>query len=245
MKPTPPPLAVFRFLQATLIAIFLLGLLPGRANAADPIYCLKQTSAVTGDHVVYLSRRGIQIFNLGTQAVFISAAPAWKVCLYNKSVGKYLVQDPDQFKGSFATRLMSLRGDNFKKLSWQHAETKPFKGIAADRFTSTMPNPDKMVVQGLQDFSGITKADYVVAHEDLVPPKIADAICRFYAIPSLHKMPLQFAYARRKRAFALGLRFDQVKTVAFNRELFICPKGLKLAKNEGEVLTDVSGVLAP
>jgi hypothetical protein len=245
MKPSSCHLALFRFLKTALIAALVLGFVPGLASASEPVYWLKQNCAVTGEHVVYLSKRGVQITNLGTQAVLVSTAPAWQVCIYNKAAGKYLVRDADQFRGCFATSLMSLRGDNFKKLIWQHADAKPLNGIAADRFTSSTKNADKNTVQGLQDFSGIIKADYVVTHEDFVPPKVADAICRYYAIPSLHKVPLQFAYARRKKDFKFGLRCDQAKTVESNRELFSIPKGLTLAKQESEVMTDFADLLSP
>jgi len=222
-------------------AIFCAG---WQAARAESVYCLKQTSAISGEHFVYVSRRGVQILNLGTKVVLVSSAPDWKLCLYNTAIGKYIVINPERFKGCFATPLMALRGDDYSKLTWRRLDAKSFKGIAADELTTTTKRPDPKVVQALQDFNGIVKANYTVFHDDIVPAKIADAISRFYAIPAVHKVPLQFDYAR-KRDFKFGLQSDSVKTVPYKADLFASPKGLKLAKSESEVVTDFAEFIGP
>jgi hypothetical protein len=234
---------IFKVCLACLLSAITLAL--GReAFGADKVYCLKQTSAISGDHVAYLCRRGVQITNTGTKVVFVSSAPDWKLCLYNKRLGQYITLDPEKFKGCFGTPLMALRGDDYSKLTWQHLNAKPFQGIAADCLSTTTKKPDEKTVQGLQDYTGIVKANYTIFHDDIVPAKIADAISRFYAIPPVHKVPLQFDYAR-KREFKSGLQSDSLKTVPYKAELFACPKGLKLAKSESVLLTDFPDLSGP
>jgi len=212
---------------------------------AESVYLLRQNNVITGPHLVYVCKRGVRITNMGTKVVLVSTAPDWKIYLFNTDVGKYIVVDPDKFKGCFATPLMALRGDNYNKVTWKRIDSKRLDGILADRWNASGKKPDKRIVQGLQEYTGITQANYTVFHDQIVPGKVADAISRFYAIPPLHKVPLILDYARKRNDYRPGLTLEYAKTIEFKPDLFAQPKGLKLAKTESEVITDLGELLTP
>jgi len=221
---------------AVVISVLLLSL---RCNAANQsAYRFRQNGRVTGFHVVYLSKRGVQVENLATRAVVVSTAPDWQLFLYNKGKGNYFVlKDASQFKGCFANSYVRTAGDDASKFSWRRLSSQRFCGLNADRFYTEDRNSEAHAVRGMEADTAIRMAELIVAHEDLMPARIADAICRLYSVPSLHKFPLQFLYSRDGKNFRPGLQSAAFERISDRPDLFARPKGLKLASGEQEVMT--------
>ena len=214
----------------------LLGASPGRCNANQSAYCFRQTSRMTGIHVVRLSKRGVQIENLHTHIVMVSVAPDWQVCTYNKEKGNYFIsKDATRFKGSLANTFFRAAGDEIGQFSWQHANAQLFHGLNADRFVAVDRNAKRHAVPGLVSDTAIRVAEYIVAHDDLLPPRIADAVCRLYSVPSLHKVPFQYLYSSDGRTLLSGLTCTAFERTIDRPGLFEFPKGLKLSRDEKEV----------
>jgi hypothetical protein len=237
MKAPPGNLVLFQLPFAVLMLVWVLALRPGTCNTNQSAYCFRQTGRLTGIHVVHLSKKGVQIENLHTHIGMVSAAPDWKLCIYNKAKGKYyVIQDASTFKGSLYNRFFRTAGGDFENFSWKRSNTQPFHGLSADRFVGEDPNAEKHTIRGLVSDSTIKFADYTVAHDDIVPTRIADAVCRFYSVPSLHKLPFQYLYSPDRKTLLLGLTTTAFERVPDSAGLYVYPKGLKLASDEQEVL---------
>jgi len=237
MKAPPGNLVLFQLPFAVLISVSVLLCQPGFCGQNQSAYSFRQTGRMTGNHIVHLSKRGLLLENLGTGIGMVSSAPDWQLCIYNKVRSNYFIfKDATRFKGSLYNRFFRTAGGEFDTFSWKLLNTQSFHGVSADHFVGKDRNAEGHAVKGLISDTSVKAADYLVCHDDIVPTRIADAVCRMYSMPTLHKMPFQYVYAHDRKTVLSGLTTTLFECVADSPALYARPKGLRPAKDEQEVL---------
>jgi hypothetical protein len=210
-------------------AVFFLGFQVLCLTASAAIasgWVLTQRSKELGDQYVYLSQTGLKCINPRQGIGIVTKAPNWTVSIFNEKTKLYYSLTFDQWK-----RKLASRGRNPSQISWRKGQGGQIAGLKATRYvmTNTAPHAGR-------SRSEWVAADYWVADQIRVPEQLANMLTATYDLPVTHCVPLRLSYTDAGGRSETVLDTYQQQATAVPDSYLTCPTGLRLAKNEVDVM---------
>ncbi len=220
-----------RTLRAALSAVSLFclscacGYLPARADESG--WVLTQRSSALGDQYVYLTASGIKIINPRQGIGFIIKAPNWDVlCFFNDQTRSYYPLSYAQWKAKLASKKESL-----SQIQWTRGKTSTIAGLRATQYQ--MKKSAGAPARGPNDW---LTAEYWVANEIKVSPKLADLLSTVYGTPDNMSVPLKLIYKTVDGRNGAILDTYRQQITSIPASYFSSPTGYQLAKSEVAVM---------
>jgi len=122
--------------QAHLLFLSLSASNATPAHALEKGWVLKQTTGMTGDHTLYVSRNGLRVDSNGTDYVILLKPPTWRVIFFNRKTKSVYEVDADRWQGRLAFGALGLiNAGRFSGLSIKDAGACQVSGLKARHIT--------------------------------------------------------------------------------------------------------------
>jgi hypothetical protein len=196
-----------------------------KAEADERGWVLTQRSAVLGDQYVYISPGGIKIVNPRQGVGSIVKPPNWDVLFFNDQTHLIYPLNYQQWKNKLSSKQRSL-----SNIKWNRGGSATIAGLNANEYrmqnlAARPKNPNDWI-----------SAEYWVARDIRVSPKLAELLAAAYGTPDNASVPLRLTYktAAGKDGVSLDTYYQKVTAIPSN--FFQGPTGYQLAKSEADVM---------
>lgn len=226
-----------------LVSLLLLFYLcTGPARADDPGWSITQSGQIYGRSQFAITAKGFRTDCLDAGYTLVSAAPSWKIFLFNEKSKSYFPFNAEATTNVSSGRTSLLRTAlmrNAEECYWRKAYKTKFKGHDITVWRTAPKNPKvskNFKVMELWTADEIPLAREIAAFDHKVnglPKEMANLPLRCFAVAS-------------KRARSAFIETTSIEPGAFPVTKFRVPQGYKLARNEIDVVMntdDLSNIL--
>ena len=201
---------------------------------AEQGYVLTQRSTKMGDQYLYISSEGIKITNPKAGFNLVSQAPNWDITLFNDKTRCFYQTTADNYRA----KLQGRTGDTeFKNSSWSKMGDTYLLNMKATEFRMGAKTVRQKNKAGQLVNKTITGAQYWVASDILIPPKLTDLLAAAYGLPTQQSqcIPLRLKYNDGNKE-NLVLDTYRVNKAPIPVAYFATPQGYKPVTSDAEVM---------
>jgi len=206
-------------LIACLATLSLSGL---KAQADEQGWVLTQRSSTLGDQYVYISASGVKIQNAQQGVGTIIHAPSWNVLFFNDKTKVYYPMGFEQWKAKLANN------KKIPRANWTRGRTGKILSLNATQYVmknNTPKTPNEWV-----------SAEYWVANDIKVNPKLSELLATAYGTPDNSGVPLRLTYKTSAGRSGTSLDTYREQQAPIPSSYYSGPSGYTLAKSEVDVM---------
>jgi hypothetical protein len=221
---------------AVFAAAFALLSVTGDAAFADQGYVLTQRSTKMGDQYVYVSDQGLKISNPKAGFNLVTHAPNWDITLFNDKTRCFYETTAEQYR----QRLAGKGADaELRSSNWSKAGDTQILGLKATEYRMGAKAVRSKNKSGAVVTKSIAGAQYWVASDIAIPPKLTDLLSAAYGLPSSTStcVPLRLKYSEADGSHTV-LETYRVDKTPISVSYFDKPSGYKLVQSDAEVMMD-------
>jgi hypothetical protein len=204
------------------------------AAFAEPGYVLTQRSTKMGDQYLYVSSEGIKITNPKAGFNLVSQAPNWDITLFNDKTHCFYQTTADRYR----QQLLGRTGDSdFKNSSWSKMGDTYMLNMKATEFRMGTKTVRQKTKSGQIVNKTITGAQYWVAADIQLPPKLTELLAAAYGLPAQQSqcVPLRLKYTDGAKTSTV-LDTYRVDKAPIPIAYFATPQGYKPVTSDAEVM---------
>jgi hypothetical protein len=201
---------------------------------AEQGYVLTQRSTKMGDQYLYVSSEGIKISNPKAGFNLVSQAPNWDITLFNDKTHCFYQTTAD----SYRQQLQGRTGDTeFKNSTWSKMGDTYLLNMKATEYRMGSKTIRQKTRSGQLVNKTITGAQYWVAADIQIPPKLTDLLAAAYGLPTQQSqcIPLRLKYSDGGKE-NLVLDTYRVDKAPIPVAYFARPQGYKPVTSDAEVM---------
>lgn len=220
---------------ASIVCSVFLGTLTASASFADPGWVLTQRSTKMGDQYVYISDQGMKISNPKVGFNLVTRAPNWDITMFNDKTRCFYETTADHYRAQ-----ISGRGSNdadFKNSTWAKSGETNIGGLKATEYRMGGKTVHAKNKQGAVVVKSIAGAQYWVAADINIPPKLTELLAAAYGLPAQTSscVPLRLKYSESNGDHTV-LDTYRVDKTPIPIAYFERPANYKLVQSDAEVM---------
>jgi hypothetical protein len=223
------------------VCALIVGLITAAGNSAsgrESAWVMEQHSEESGDHLTYLSAKGLKSVNNSKHLTTVLMAPTWRMVLFSDSHKTYYETTYATWKSNVAQRMSFVFGEDIPKYEWKLQSTTEQKdGHKALLYTVIH---DAYSGKNFMGQAHVRKRVYWLANDIAVDPMVANTLARILGFPELDKIPLAYAgvYQERYLTALKTLSIHEIKNTSQIKYPDL--KGYKRLKTEESMYNDQS-----
>jgi len=200
---------------------------PAKATAAANGWSAYQTSSISGDQDTYVASSGVKIVDRRNGNVVLAAAPEWKVYAFNINTRRICHYSVKAYPGMGSQIRSITGGTTLGALPLKQTGKTILHGIP----TLELQTPKTYVAKLIKDKEHesadprfVQSAQMLIAESITIPQQAAVVICKFYGVPLIPAMPLQFKFINSHGDLNTILLTSAVKRVHLQSSDFSVPQ---------------------
>lgn len=217
---------------------------PATAKSTEPAVLLKQHSRVQGRCEILYSKSGIKVRLLKKNLVLCMQSPSWRLSLYNAATKRCFQCDPKTFIPTLNVAVALLRPADSSQLKPVSVENRKLLGLSCKRwkFESKTGQTKPTGTRSWQR-QVLRSAELWVVESPQIPDAGLKAIGRMLTLPPVGGIPLAYSRTNVAGETVRELNLNEVSQAAASSSDFSLPPGIKLVKDQGEVMkTNLEGL---
>lgn len=192
-------------------------------------WSIDQSSKFFGDTRIFVSKQGFKLTRLRDDLVMVAKPPDWTVISYKPQSRKFCKHKFKDFGNLTATYLKPLK---LPRLKVVQGSEKTLWNVKTVTFTSGLISFDTDSEQRPVSSGKIVFTASIVSASNLgLPPEVSSLVSRYYGVPEVPGLPLQFRYSRAVQGDQLNLETKTLKPAKLHLDSLELPKGYQLVND--------------
>ncbi|HEY9785025.1 MAG TPA: hypothetical protein V6D17_06445 [Candidatus Obscuribacterales bacterium] len=227
-----------RAIVSLALFVFLSTCFAPAVMADEAGWVLTQKSLTFGDQYLYISPSGFKCVNPRAGVAFVTRAPNWDVVMFNDRTRVCFNTTFEAWKRQLSGRMSSERSRQMSGSSWVRGGSGNIAGLRATQYVMQGVNAGLQRAAAKRGGGTISGADYWVADQIQVPPRLAEMLANIYGLPTTVSIPLRLTCSTKEGGAKLVLDTYRSQTCPIPISYYNAPSGYKPVQSDVEVMAD-------